>query len=472
MQRAECVSWLLLSAESATLKELKERIECALGSFYGPSEAFNRSLGCQPCEAGTLRVNGMPGTNCEPCPDQAEICLPGRLQMRRGFMVQDVHDPSLRHTRTCPNPQACRGQAPGRMCQDGYASAGCAECAAGYGMSDASVLLCVKCAESPWVTALQVCFWLGKNVLIVGLAAKSVLGASQEAKSSSIFLNQLLSFATVAGTIVSAMLQTPAGEDLRNGVTGVLLQAVGIVMDVGSGQSASTGQSTQCLLEYFGLQPSLWKGQVAFAAMAATLTTALGVAKGWHVAILVGINCFFPSFLGHFGRQLVCFRLGEREDLYCPHAPGMGFAWVFAAMTLSTAVILAAWWRLYNHSEHSKSGESGERGESVEPLPVHVVFLTAPYHKAFAAWETERLLRKSTFTLLAAMLPVTASPALQMSSLGLVLLASLIMYMFLLPYETERWGSCLLFWIKVQHWKHEIWNSNSCDWRSFVLRVF
>ena len=378
---------------------------------------------------------------CHECPNNVMACHPGNMTVGRGFLPTETAT-----VLTCPNRDSCRGGTlPSNvtsMCEEGYVgeAAGCTECDAGYGMSDASVLLCVKCAESPWVTALQVCFWLGKNILIFGLAAKSVLGASQEAKSSSIFLNQLLSFATVAGTIVSAMLQTPAGEDLRNGVTGVLLQALGIVMDVGSGQSASTGQSTQCLLEYFGLQPSLWKGQVAFAAMAATLTTALGVAKGWHVAILVGINCFFPSFLGHFGRQLVCFRLGEREDLYCPHAPGMGFAWVVAAMTLSTAVILVAWWRLYNHSKHSKSGESGESGESVEPLPVHVVFLTAPYDKAFAAWETERLLRKSTFTLLAAVLPVTASPALQMSSLGLVLLASLVLNGMLLPYTERRQG--------------------------------
>lgn len=198
----------------------------------------------------------------------------------------------------------------------------------------------------------------------------------------------------------------------------------------------------QCILQYIGLQPSVWKGQVAFAAAVTMFTALLAAAKGPRVAVLVSINCFFPAFLGHFGRQLVCFRLGETEGLeglHCPHVPSFpgGFALVLAVTVLTAAVILRVWWSLYG----GVAVEEAKKEESEEAkIPVHVAFLTAPYHEAYAKWETERLLRKTTFTLLAAMLPVSASPSLQMSSLGLLLLGSLVMYMLCLPYKNERWN--------------------------------
>ena len=228
---------------------------------------------------------------------------------------------------------------------------------------------------------------------------------------------------------------------LQETVARFLFQAASLIMDVGTGQAVGGGgQSVQCILQYIGLQPSVWKGQVAFAAVVATLTALMAAAKGPRVAVLVSINCFFPAFMCHFGRQLVCFRLGEtegREGLNCPHVPSFpgGFALVLAVTVLAAAVILRVWWSLYG----GVAVEEAKKEESEEAkIPVHVAFLTAPYHEAYAKWETERLLRKTTFTLLAAMLPVSASPSLQMSSLGLLLLGSLVMYMLCLPYKNER----------------------------------
>lgn len=288
--------------------------------------------------------------------------------------------------------------------------------------------------------AFQVLAWLGKSALVFGIASKSVLGSTGTAKASSIYLNQLLSFSTVASTVMSAMLQTPAAQELQETVARFLFQAASLI---GSGQDVGGGgQSVQCILQYIGLQPSVWKGQVAFAAAVTMFTALLAAAKGPRVAVLVSINCFFPAFLGHFGRQLVCFRLGETEGLeglHCPHVPSFpgGFALVLAVTVLTAAVILRVWWSLYG----GVAVEEAKKEESEEAkIPVHVAFLTAPYHEAYAKWETERLLRKTTFTLLAAMLPVSASPSLQMSSLGLLLLGSLVMNGMLRPYKDARWN--------------------------------
>ena len=420
------------------VQALEGYIRCPLGSYHVP-EFENKSIGCRRCEIGKLLVDAT-STKCEPCPDNAQVCLPSKLQMQPGFMVRDIHEPTLNETQRCPNPLACHGTAPGKMCEDGYFGEGCAQCAERHALSDASVLVCVQCAESSVARAFQVLAWLGKSKLVFGIAGKSVLGSTGTAKASSIYLNQLLSFSTVASTVMSAMLQTPAAQELQETVARFLFQAASLIMDVGTGQAVGGGgQSVQCILQYIGLQSSVWKGQVAFAAVVATLTALMAAAKGPRVAVLVSINCFFPAFMGHFGRQLVCFRLGETQglELHCPHVPSFpgGFALVLAVTVLAAAVILRVWWSLYG----GVAVEEAKKEESEEAkIPVHVAFLTAPYQEAYAKWETERLLRKTTFTLLAAMLPVSASPSLQMSSLGLLLLGSLVMYMLCLPYKNER----------------------------------
>ena len=421
------------SVESCIFELISPNAEAAYGSIpcrrgWGkpPSTTESQIAGCAQCQPGRVQLQHEVISECQECPQRSIECLPDRLTVREGF-----HAVESAKVFTCPNPEACGGGTlPSdnlSMCEDGYVGEGCAQCAERYAPSDASVLVCVQCAESSVARALQVLAWLGKSALVFGVAAKSVLGSTGTAKASSIYLNQLLSFSTVASTVMSAMLQTPAAQELQEGVARFLFQAASLVMDVGSGQAVGGGgQSVQCILKYSGLQPSVWKGQVAFAAVVATLTALLAAAKGPRVAALVSINCFFPAFLGHFGRQLVCFRLGQTEGLEgldCPHVPSFpgGFALVVAITVLTAAVILRGWWSLYG-------------GVAVEE---------AKKEEAYAKWETERLLRKTAFTLLAAMLPVSASPSLQMSSLGLLLLTSLVMYMLCLPYKNERLAVCV-----------------------------
>ncbi|CAE7620289.1 unnamed protein product, partial [Symbiodinium pilosum] len=155
--------------------------------------------------------------------------------------------------------------------------------------------------------------------------------------------------------------------------------------------------------------------------------------------MVVGINCFLPEFVGHFGRYLVCYRLQENQGLQCPQAPAFtgGFALVFGCMLLCTGGVLYAWQGLYPSED---DGQHPPGSPDSASQPVHVSYLTAPYRETFAKWETERLLRKSCITLLSAALPITASPALQLVSLGSVVLASLVMYALLLPYKDNRWN--------------------------------
>ena len=377
---------------------------------------------------------------CVPCPTASDTCTPGSLQMSRGLMVQDVHDPSRNKTLACPNYEACRGVAPDDMCAIGYRGAGCAQCAEGSQLADSSVLSCVQCSKDLQDAAMQVGFWVGKSALLFALAAKSVLGNTGSTKPSSVYLNQLMSFATLAGTIMSAMLQTPAAQELQEGFTGVFFQASALVMEVTSGQTSSTtgtGQSLQCVLGYVGLESALWKGHLGFTVLAVLLTAVLSIFKGYQVGLVVGINCFWPEFMGHFGRYFVCYRLSPDSGLEWPQAPDFsgGLALVAACLLLCSAAVLHAWWTLYGTG-------ANDSGPKVAQEQLHVAFLTAPYQEAYAKFETERLLRKGCFTFLAAALPITASPALQLIFLAMVVLASLVIYALLLPYSNSRPVQC------------------------------
>ncbi|CAE7231642.1 unnamed protein product [Symbiodinium pilosum] len=83
-----------------------------------------------------------------------------------------------------------------------------------------------------------------------------------------------------------------------------------------------------------------------------------------------------------------------------------------------------------------------------EKLPVHVAYLIGPYKSDCAAWEVERLVRKMLLALVTAVLPISLSPAIQMTGVLLILLASLALYCEFRPYEDDsrnRLEAALLF---------------------------
>jgi len=101
------------------------------------------------------------------------------------------------------------------------------------------------------------------------------------------------------------------------------------------------------------------------------------------------------------------------------------------------------------------------------PAPKHVLYLSNAYKPEYAAWETERLLRKMCLKLLCAFLPPSLSPSLHMTGASIILLASLGSYLLLSPYKVELWNrseSALLTLALVMTCLSSCLISNELDW--------
>ncbi|CAE7892568.1 unnamed protein product, partial [Symbiodinium microadriaticum] len=148
------------------------------------------------------------------------------------------------------------------------------------------------------------------------------------------------------------------------------------------------------------------------------------------------------------------------QGLHCPFLPSAGLVGttqVVGGLTLFMTASLWTWLSL------SRSDE--------DPKPSHVVFLTSKYQRRYALFETERLIRKTLFTFIGALLPIASSPALQMGCLGIVVLVALFLYCRYKPYHSSEWNwieICLLFAAMVMitsvstllanefHWGHSV----------------
>jgi len=80
------------------------------------------------------------------------------------------------------------------------------------------------------------------------------------------------------------------------------------------------------------------------------------------------------------------------------------------------------------------------RTRSPKETRPHVAYLIQAYRPECAIWEVERLMRKVLLALVATVLPVTLSPALQMEAVTLVLIASLVAHLYFWPYEADDWN--------------------------------
>ncbi|CAE7227608.1 pmpB, partial [Symbiodinium pilosum] len=114
-----------------------------------------------------------------------------------------------------------------------------------------------------------------------------------------------------------------------------------------------------------------------------------------------------------------------------PFLPGGGsmpiaVAKVLGGLALCLAAALFTWLQMCRSTE--------------DPPPSHVLFLTGKYKEPYRFFETERLLRKTAITFIGGLLPIAASPALQMGCLGVIVLISLTLYMFCQPYNNKAWN--------------------------------
>eukprot|EP00438_Fugacium_kawagutii_P027773 Skav220628 [mRNA] locus=scaffold112:230110:231301:+ [translate_table: standard] len=81
--------------------------------------------------------------------------------------------------------------------------AGCAKCLEDEGtlylMADSNVLACPLAQSS----------FLGQRVVLFAVSAVSIFGAGRDrVKNSGVYLNQLMAFAAVSGSVVTAVMQT------------------------------------------------------------------------------------------------------------------------------------------------------------------------------------------------------------------------------------------------------------------------
>ena len=70
-------------------------------------------------------------------------------------------------------------------------------------------------------------------------------------------------------------------------------------------------------------------------------------------------------------------------------------------------------------------------------MPPYILFLTGSYKSECRAWEIERLVRKMLLSLLTATIPVSYSPALQMLVVSGILIISMGLHYYFMPYKVS-----------------------------------
>lgn len=413
-------------------------LSCKLGRGRREDRAegalVSGEVGCKTCGAGRIQIDTfnktVPNAACVKCPGGARLCKANKVVMQRGYMVSQSNLSRHYH---CPNKFACPGgdlpEAETKMCAEGYYGLGCTNCLDSHGPVDNTVLSCTLCPTTKSTWAWQVFFCIAKDIVIFVLAISGVMQASEEGKPSTVLLNQLMSFSTVAGTALSAVKQTSSFGKLSNHIQSMLVSS-GMMVDVVQG-GQSSGLSTVCLAEYVGLPKTLWMAHILRSATPALLILVLSIYKDPWLALVVGANCFLPEFCAGFGKYLVCYRIEKEKrggELMCSFLPDIPAA----TATITGMIVLCFLLALFGWTKAALSRTS--------PKPAHVVYLTNAYKDKFAAWEVERLVRKMLLTLVGAMLPITLSPALQLGCLSVILVVSLVAYVHLLPYKENAFN--------------------------------
>ncbi|CAE7200156.1 pmpB [Symbiodinium sp. CCMP2592] len=416
--------------------------QCPLGTGvvdFRNSEEF----GCLACKPGDTQIWNMTNRSCSRCPDGALTCLAGEMKMERGLMVE-LQDNLANLSRSfhCPNEAACpggnvfQGRIETAMCQEGYRGPGCTSCSNSHAMADSSVLACTACSDDRGMQVMQWIAFLSQRAFLFGLAAMSVLRATRagELAHSGIYLNQLMAFSTICNTILEAVLNTKTAKDMKSEAVNFFFDATVTMAETGSGQGSPLNTSSQCLLSYVGLGKTLLGAHLLDVVVAVVLVALLSL-RDSRAALVAGLNCFQPTIVADFGKYMVCYRVlrdggsGLQGRLF-PFLPGdsglTGVLQVGGGLLLFMTACVCTWLNL------SRSAE--------EPLPSHVVFLTSKYRPEFSLFETERLVRKTLFTFIGALLPIASSPALRMGGLGIVVLTSLSLYHHYHPYQMSEWN--------------------------------
>ncbi|CAE7384572.1 unnamed protein product [Symbiodinium sp. KB8] len=93
------------------------------------------------------------------------------------------------------------------MCAAGYRGQGCTNCSDEHAMADSSVFSCTACSKDRRVQAVQWITLLSQRTFLFAIGALSAFGAKKagDLKQSSIYLNQLMAFATISNTTLAGI---------------------------------------------------------------------------------------------------------------------------------------------------------------------------------------------------------------------------------------------------------------------------
>lgn len=431
------------------------KMSCLPGTGVRSSNESSGSIvGCFACHPGTFRLGfSADYSQCDPCPEFVEVCLPTELKMPFGMSLGMNATFSFSALR-CPNPSACIG---GRisskdlglwkaktifpaMCEKGYVGEACFQCAQSHGMADNNPLKCQKCpSKSTYSAARSMAFYIGKDVALFLSATINALSASSvKRKQSAVLLNQLLAFATVSNIICAGVSQTGAYRELMKETRDLLEK---IEFPVNFAQVQGDGAvSKQCLLRHLGIPDALGYVHLFSLLVPLSLMAMLAWVKEPRLSLVVGTNVFLPAFTAAFGKYLIAFRTkhgSKGGQLEMPFLPGFGFTLDMVA--ISSAILLCfllsiAGWLLLTRSTEKDGG-----------VPQHILYLIQSYKPESRSWEIERLIRKMILAFITCAIPVSYSPTLQMEAVSLTLITSLILYTMLMPFK-ETWPKLVPFW--------------------------
>jgi len=464
------ISW---SSEESTVHDM----DCD-DAFGGYSRSDG--IGCTKCDPGSVFVknitektiaNRSAVQHCVPCPDGARICNATAIEMLQGRMVGQ----NISRGFHCPNPLACPGanisvntNTSTWMCAPGYEDVGCAKCTNDWARSDNNVFICQKCAEG-WWRVMDVFLFLASDAVVFIISAAGVVSAGRQNKNSTVYLNQLMAFAAVTAPALLALKSTTTFESFEHQLKSLrpLIPFVSTPVQVGDpGDSANT-VSTECILRYMGMEPSLASSHFLSSVVYILLVVSLAAKSSMSVAVVVGINCFLPKFCAAFGSYLICFKMEPAGERHClvrnDWLGGTMRAIAFLTMMSCFMVGPGSWITM-------------TRDKSLSDKP-QVLFLTRSYRKGFETWEVERLVRRTVLKIIGATFPISVSPSAQMASVCLVLVASLFLHVKHAPYAKDKWNEIeqgllvtavfivtltTLCLANARHWAPDDFSSHSC----------
>jgi len=319
------------------------------------------------------------------------------------------------------------------MCAPGYEDVGCAKCTNDWARSNSNVFICEKCAEG-WWRVKDVFLFLASDAVIFIISAAGVVSAGRQNKNSTVYLNQLMAFAAVTAPALLALKSTTTFGSFEHQLKSLqpLIPFVSTPVQVGDAGAGAGTVSTECILRYMGMEPSLASSHFLSSVLYIVLTLSLAAKSGMSVAVVVGINCFLPKFVAAFGSYLICFTMepapyGKMHCLMGEDRLGATIRAIAFLAMMSCFIAGPGLWITMT------------RDKNLSDKP-EVLFLTRSYRKGFESWEVERLIRRMVLKIIGSTLPITVNPFGQMAWVSLVLVASLFLHAKQAPYAKDEWN--------------------------------